>query len=74
MNEFVMKLCMFLFVAALFSGRTNEMGVLIGAFTGTVLFWPLYRKFIPAPKCRVRRTIDENAESAEETIRKPVVR
>ena len=52
MKEFGMKLCMFLFLAALFSGRTNELGVLIGALTGTVLFWPLYRKFIPASKGR----------------------
>ena len=45
MKEYLTKLCMFLFLAALFSGRTNELGVLIGALTGTVLLWPLYRKF-----------------------------
>ncbi len=49
MNEFLTKLCLFLFLAALFSGRTNELGVLTGAVTGTVLLWPIYRKFVPLP-------------------------
>ena len=44
MKEYLTKLCMFLFLAAIFSGRTNELGVLTGALTGTVLLWPLYRK------------------------------
>jgi hypothetical protein len=52
MKEYLTKLCMFLFLAAMFSGRTNELGVLIGALTGTVLLWPLYRKVVPAPKRR----------------------
>jgi hypothetical protein len=67
MKEYLTKLCMFLFLAALFSGRTNELGVLIGALTGTVLFWPLYRKFIPAPKRRRIVVVDEDAEIAEQT-------
>ena len=49
MNEFLTKLCLFLFLAAMFSGRTNELGVLTGAVTGTVLLWPIYRKFVPLP-------------------------
>jgi hypothetical protein len=66
MKEYLTKLCMFLFLAALFSGRTSELGVLTGALTGTVLLWPLYRKFIPAPKRRRIVVIDEDAEIAEE--------
>jgi hypothetical protein len=58
---------MFLFLAALFSGRTNELGVLIGALTGTVLLWPLYRKFVPASKRRRIVVIDEGTENAEQT-------
>jgi hypothetical protein len=54
-------------LAALFSGRTNELGVLTGALTGTVLLWPLYRKFVPAPKRRRIVVVDEDAEIAEQT-------
>ena len=67
MREYLTKLCMFLFLAALFSGRTSELGVLIGALTGTVLLWPLYRKFVPAPKRRRIVVVDEDAEIAEQT-------
>ena len=74
MKEFVTKLCLFLFLAALFSGRTNELGVLIEALTGTVLFWPLYRKFVPAPKRRRIVVVDEDAELEEEITREPAVK
>ena len=67
MKEYLTKLCMFLFLAALFSGRTNEFGVLIGALTGTVLLWPLYRKFVPAPKRRRIVVVDEDAAISEQT-------
>ena len=66
MEEYLTKLCMFLFLAAVFSGRTNELGVLIGAFTGTVLLWPLYRKFVPAPKRRRIVLVDDDAEISEQ--------
>ena len=66
MKDYLTKLCMFLFLAALFSGRTNELGVLTGALTGTVLLWPLYRKFVPAPKRRIV-VVDEDVEIAEAT-------
>ena len=74
MKEFLTKLCMFLFVAALFSGRTNELGVLTGALTGTILFWPLYRKVVPAPKRRRIVVVDENTEVEEEITREPAVK
>jgi hypothetical protein len=67
MKEYLTKLCMFLFLAALFSGRTNELGVLTGAVTGSVLLWPLYRKFVPAPKRRRIVIVDEDVEIAEAT-------
>ena len=66
MREYLTKLCMFLFLAALLSGRTNELGVLTGALTGTVLLWPLYRKFIPAPKRRRVVVVNDEVEIAEE--------
>jgi hypothetical protein len=66
MREFGLKVCLFLFLAALFSGRTNELGTLTGAFTGSILLWPLYRKVLPAPAVRPRRkvVIEEPVESA----------
>ena len=67
MREYLTKLCMFLFLAAILSGRTNELGVLTGALTGTILLWPLYRKFVPAPKRRRIVVVDEEAEIAEQT-------
>jgi len=67
MKEYLTKLCMFLFLAAMFAGRTNELGVLIGALTGTVLLWPLYRKVVPAPKRRRVVVVDEDTEMAEQT-------
>ena len=68
MREYLTKLCMFLFLAALFSGRTNELGVLTGAFTGTVLLWPLYRKFVPPAKRRRIVVVDEGDETAEDAV------
>jgi hypothetical protein len=67
MREYLTKLCMFLFLAAVLSGRTNELGVLTGALTGTILLWPVYRKFVPAPKRRRIVVVDEEAEIAEQT-------
>ena len=67
MKEYLIKLCMFLFLAALFSGRTNELGVLTGAVTGSVLLCPLYRRFVPAPKRRRIVVVDEHAEIGEGT-------
>ena len=65
MREYLTKISMFLFLVAAFSGRTNELGVVTGAFTGTVLFWPLYRRLVPAPKRRRVVVLDEESESTE---------
>lgn len=64
MREFGLKLCFFLFLAALFSGRTNELGTFTGAITGTILFWPIYRRLLPVPGPRPRRS----AVAAEESV------
>jgi hypothetical protein len=57
---------MFLFLVAAFSGRTNELGVVTGALTGTILFWPLYRKVVPAPKRRRVLVVDEESDTTEQ--------
>ena len=66
MREFGLKLCFFLFLAAVFSGRTNELGALTGALTGTILFWPIYRKLLPAPvpKPRPRLAVEQRPAQA----------
>jgi hypothetical protein len=74
MREYLTKLCMFLFLAAIFSGRTNELGVLTGALTGTVLLLPLYRKFVPAPKRRRVVVVEDEAEIAAEKAPEPAVK
>lgn len=42
---FTKKVCLVVFLAAIFSGRTNELGVLTGSIAGAILLWPLYRKY-----------------------------
>ena len=68
MREFGLKVCLFLFLAAILSGRTNELGVLIGAVTGTLLLWPLYRRITPpaAQKARPKVRAVEELESISE--------
>jgi hypothetical protein len=67
MREFGLKLCLFLFLVSVLSGRTSELGTLTGAITGTILFWPIYRKVLPTPS-RVRRKVvqEEPVEVAAE--------
>jgi hypothetical protein len=68
MKEFGLKLCLFLFLAAVLAGRTNELGTLTGAITGTVLLWPVYRKVVPVPGTKVRRrvVVQDEAEAPSE--------
>jgi len=68
MREFGLKLCLFLFLAAVLTGRTNELGTLTGSITGTILLWPVYRKLVPMPGTKARRRIvaEEGAEAASE--------
>ncbi len=65
MKEFGLKICLFLFLAALLSGRTNELGTLTGAITGTILLWPLYRKVLPTSSARPRRKVVAEEEPVE---------
>jgi hypothetical protein len=44
MHQLIRKICLFLFLTAALSGRTNELGTLAGAITGTILLWPLYER------------------------------
>jgi hypothetical protein len=62
MRELGLKLCLFLFLAAVFSGQTNELGALTGSITGTILLWPLYRKLRPSPVSRPRRRVAAKEE------------
>jgi hypothetical protein len=68
MKAFGLKICLFLFLAALFSGRTNALGTLTGALTGTILFWPLYRGVLPPQHYRKvaadEKTADEDSVRA----------
>jgi len=57
MREFGLKLCVFLFLAAVFSGRTNALGTMTGAITGTILLWPIYRRLLPTPVSRPQRRV-----------------
>jgi hypothetical protein len=41
MRQLGLRICLFLFLAVVLSGRTNELGVLIGAATGPALLWPI---------------------------------
>jgi hypothetical protein len=65
MKSFSLKLCLFLFLAATFSGRTNELGTLVGAITGTVLIWPVYRRMLSAVR------IEHRGSPADEASAKP---
>lgn len=65
MKEFGLKVCLFLFLAALFSGRTNELGTLTGAVTGTILLWPLYRRLLPITVTKPRRKMVVQEEPVE---------
>lgn len=68
MRNFGLKLCLFLFLAAVLAGRTNELGTLTGAITGTILLWPVYRKLLPVPGTKARRrvVVEEGAEAPSE--------
>ena len=68
MKEFALRVCLFLFLTALFSGRTNELGTLTGAITGTTLLWPLYRKLLPIPVAKPRREMVVHEEPVETVL------
>ena len=65
MRLFGLRMCLFLFLAAMLSGRTNELGVLVGATTGTVLLWPIYLRYVPtSAEAKRRRAVVGEAEAA----------
>jgi hypothetical protein len=65
MRQLGFRMCLFLFLAVVLSGRTNELGVLIGAATGSVLLWPIYSKYASTFAEATRRPAKvEEAEAA----------
>jgi hypothetical protein len=65
MQQLSRKICLFLFLTAVLSGRANELGTLVGAITGTILLWPLYERFTtgrPAESSRRGAAEDEREE------------
>lgn len=44
MRELPLEASLFLFLVVLFSGRTNELGVVVGSAARAILLWPLYRR------------------------------
>jgi hypothetical protein len=70
MKPFSLKLCLFLFFAAAFSGLTNELGTLVGATTGTVLVWPVYRRLLGNVRGERRGSpADEASANSPEMVR-----
>ena len=67
MQQLSRKICLFLFLTAVLSGRANELSTLVGAITGTILLWPLYERFISGwPSWKSRRVAAE--EGREEIV------
>jgi hypothetical protein len=64
MREFGLKVCLFLFLVAAFSGRTNELGAITAAVTGTILLWPIYRKSLPPRPTRRKPRTEAEEEAA----------
>ena len=67
MHQLIRKICLFLFLTAVLSGRANELGTLVGAIAGTILLWPLYERFISGwPPRKSQRVASE--EEREELV------
>jgi hypothetical protein len=65
MRPLGLRICLFLFLAVVLSGRTNELGVLIGAATGSVLLWPIYLRYASTvAEIKRRPAMVEEAEAA----------
>lgn len=65
MRQLGLRICLFLFLAVVLSGRTNELGVLIGAATGSVLLWPIYSRYASTlAETKRRPATVEEAEAA----------
>lgn len=62
MNDAFRKLCLFLFLASLFSPHGSSLATLVAASAGTVLLWPFYKKYAP-PVLR-RRVVVESVQPA----------
>jgi hypothetical protein len=67
MQQLSRKICLFLFLTAVLSGRANELGTLVGAITGTILLWPLYERLTTG------RPAGRSQRVAAEEVREEVV-
>ena len=65
MQHLSRKICLFLFLTAVLSGRANELGTLVGAVTGTILLWPLYERFISGWPPRKSQRVAAEEERVE---------
>lgn len=67
MQQLSRKICLFLFLTAVLSGRANGVGTLVGAITGTILLWPLYERFTtgrPSERSQRAAAEEERQEAA----------
>lgn len=62
MEQLTRKICLFLLLTVLLSGRASELGTLVGAITGTILLWPLYARITTRPQTDNSR---RNADAPE---------
>jgi hypothetical protein len=69
MQQLSRKVCLFLFLTAVLSGRANELGTLVGAITGTILLWPLYEKLTTGPTARRSQRVAAEEERQEAASR-----
>lgn len=69
MQQLSRKICLFLFLTAVLSGKANELGTLVGAITGTILLWPLYEELTTGPTARRSQRVAAEEERQEAASR-----
>ena len=69
MQQLSRKICLFLFLTAVLSGRANELGTLVGAIAGTILLWPLYERFTSGRRTGPPQRLAADEERVEVTPR-----
>lgn len=65
MQQLIRKICLFLFLTAVLSGRGNELGTLVGAITGTILLWPLYKRLTTGRRAGMPKRVAAEEEREE---------
>ena len=69
MEQLTRKICLFLLLTVLLSGRASELGTLVGAITGTILLWPLYARITTCPQASNSQRTADAPEHEEVTSR-----